>query len=109
MSDLTDTFLLMPLLAQGGGGLPGGGAFVIIIYVLLFAGLWFLLLAPQRKKQKQHEKLLSELGTGDRIVTNGGIFGEITNVKTDSFVLKIAENTKIEITKSAVQSKMANQ
>lgn len=106
MYDLTDSFSLMPLLAEGG---PGGGSFIIIFYVLLFAGLWFLLLAPQRKKQKRQEKLISELVTGDRVVTNGGIFGEITNVKTDRFVLRIAENTKIEITKSAVQSKAANQ
>ena len=109
MSDLIDSYSLMPILAQGEGGPMGGGSFIIIFYVLLFAGLWFLLLAPQRKKQKQHEKLISELGTGDRVVTNGGIFGEITNVKTDRFVVRIAENTKVEITKSAVQSKVANQ
>lgn len=98
----------LPALAQAEGGGPGGG-FIIIFYVLLFAGLWFLLLAPQRKKQKAHEKLLSELGTGDRIITSGGIYGEITNVKADRFILRIADNTKVELSKSAVQNKIEKQ
>jgi len=48
--------------------------------------------------------MLTELKTGDTILTNGGIYGEITNVKADRFIVKIAENTKVEVSKSAVQS-----
>lgn len=70
--------------------------------ILLFAAMYFLMIAPQRKKQKAHEKMLSELKTGDEVVTNGGIFGQITNVKDDRFVVRIAENTKIEIGKSFI-------
>ena len=69
---------------------------------LMFAAMYFLLIAPQRKKQKEHEKMLSALSTGDEIVTTGGIFGVITNVKDDRFVVRISENTKIEVGKSFV-------
>jgi preprotein translocase subunit YajC len=64
--------------------------------------MYFLMIAPQRKKQKAHEKMLSELSSGDEIVTTGGIYGTITNVKDDRFVVRIAENTKIEVGKSFV-------
>lgn len=70
---------------------------------LMFAAMYFLLIAPQRKKQKEHEKMLSTLGDGDEVVTSGGIYGVITNVKSDRFVIRVSENTKIEIGKGFVQ------
>ena len=87
--------------APGGGGLPVG---MMVGYGLFFVGLYFLMIAPQRKKQKAHEKMLSELKSGDEVVTTGGIFGTITNVKDDRFVVRIADNTKIELGKGFVQT-----
>lgn len=78
----------------------------LIMMVLLFGAMWFLLIAPQRKKQKQHAALLQNLTTGDNVVTSGGIFGTITNVKDDRFVIKIADNTRIEVLKSAIAGKV---
>lgn len=66
--------------------------------------MWFLIIAPQRKKQKEHEKLVASLQSGTEIMTSGGIFGTITNVKSDRFVVRIADNVKVEIAKSAVVS-----
>ena len=87
---------------------PGGaGMSPFLIIGLMFAGMYFLIIAPQRKKQKQHQKMISELKSGATVVTTGGIFGTIANVKDDRFVLKIADNTKIEIAKSAVASVVA--
>lgn len=90
----------------GQGQAPSGGsawgAFLPII--LMFAAMYFLILAPQRKKQKQHKQMIEELKSGANVVTTGGIFGTVTNVKDDRFVLKIADNVKIEIAKSAVAS-----
>lgn len=68
----------------------------------MFAGMYFLVIAPQKKKQKEHEQMISELKSGTDVVTTGGIYGTISNVKGDRFVLKIAENTKIEIAKSSI-------
>jgi len=101
--------LLPDILAQEQPAPGGGGGGQIIFMVLIFAAMWFLLIAPQRKKQKQHQKMISELQSGVDVVTSGGIYGTITNVKDDRFVLKIADNTKIEITKSAVASVLSKE
>lgn len=77
---------------------------MLIVYGLMFAGLYFLFIAPQKKKQKEMARMLSELQTGDEIVTTGGIYGIITNVKDDRFVVRVSDNTKIEIGKAFVQS-----
>jgi preprotein translocase subunit YajC len=74
----------------------------LIFFGLLFAAMYFLMIAPQRKKQKEHEKMLAALTSGDEIVTTGGIYGTITNVKEDRFVVRVADNTKIEIGKGFV-------
>lgn len=90
--------------ASSSGGPFGGGAGIIVFYGLIFVAFYFLLIAPQRKKQKEHAKMLGALGTGDEVVTAGGIYGEITNVKDDRFVIRIAEGVKIEVGKSFVQT-----
>ena len=101
---ISEISILLPL-AQGTGGGGGLGQFLPII--LLFVGMWFLIIAPQRKRQKAHDKMLSELQTGDEIVTSGGVYGTITNVKEDRFVVRIADNTKIELGKGFVAIKVA--
>ena len=91
--------------APGAPGAPAG--FPISMFAemaLIFGAFYFLLIAPQKKKQKEHEKLVAKLQSGDEIVTTGGIFGTITNVKDDRFVVRVADNTKIEIGKAFVQS-----
>ncbi len=85
---------------------PGSGLTPILFFILLFAGMWFLIIAPQRKRQKQQEAMIKALQTGDRILTSGGIYGEITNVKDDRLVVKVAENVKVEIGRAFVASKL---
>src|SRR5690554_10417 len=93
---------LPPVLAQQE---PQGNPLqFFLIMGLMFAAMWFLIIAPQRKKQKELQKMISELKTGDEVLTTGGIFGVISNVKDDRFVVKIADNTKVEINKSFIQS-----
>ena len=72
--------------------------------VLLFGAMYFFLIAPQRKKQKEHDKMLSALGSGDEVVTTGGIYGTITNVKDDRFVVRISDDTKIEVGKGFIHA-----
>ena len=93
-------------LAQTAAPTHGGPADLLkfLPMVFLFVAMYFLMIAPQRKKQKAHEKMLSELGSGDEIVTTGGIYGTITNVKDDRFIVRIAENTKIEVGKAFVST-----
>ena len=77
--------------------------------LLLFGAMYFFMIAPQRKKQKEHERMLKELQSGDEVVTTGGIYGTITNVKEDRFVVRIADNTKIEIGKAFVTTVLNKQ
>src|SRR5829696_6941764 len=90
---------------------PGGSPawMQVLPMVLLFAAMYFLMIAPQRKKQKEHEKMLKSLESGDEVVTTGGIYGVITNVKDDRFVVRVADNTKIEIGKAFVQTVLKKQ
>ena len=90
--------------APSGGGVGGMGGTMFLVYGLLFAAMYFFMIAPQRKKQKEHERMLKSLETGDEILTNGGIYGVITNVKDDRFVVRVGDNTKIEVAKGFVQS-----
>jgi preprotein translocase subunit YajC len=72
--------------------------------ILMFAAMYFLLIAPQRKKQKEHEKMLTALKSGDEIVTTGGIYGTITSVKEDRFVVRVGDGQKLEIGKGFVHA-----
>src|SRR6185503_2342786 len=104
---MTKTFLSIDspvFLAQTTTGAPGSPLLQFLPIVLIFAAMYFPMIAPQRKKQKEHEKMLSALGSGDEIVTTGGIYGTITNVKEDRFVVRIADNTKVEVGKSFVST-----
>ncbi len=73
--------------------------------ILLFAAMYFLLIAPQRKKQKEHEKMLTQLKAGDEVVTSGGIYGTITSVKEDRFIIRVGDNNaKLEVGKGFISS-----
>ena len=91
--------------AMGSPAGEGGGASPIaslLPFVLMFLVLYLFILRPQMKKQKNQRKMIEELQKGDVIVTSGGIHGIITNLKDDVIVLKIAENVRIELSRSAV-------
>ena len=91
-------------LAQQTAPAQGNPLVSLLPMILIFAAMYFLMIAPQRKKQKQHDAMLKALTTGDEIVTSGGIYGTITNVKEDRFVVRVADNTKIEIGKGFVST-----
>jgi preprotein translocase subunit YajC len=113
MSSLIGLSSLLAQTTAPAGQPPGGGApsgsIMIVGYVLLFAAMYFFMIAPQRKKQKEHEKMLKALQSGDEILTTGGIYGTITNVKEDRFVVRIADNTKIEVGKNFVSAVLKSQ
>lgn len=83
---------------------PGPMWQMLLFYALIAGGFYFLFIAPQRKKQKAHEKMLSELQSGDEVLTTGGIYGVVTNVKEDRFIVRISETTKVEIAKGFISS-----
>ncbi|MFQ5510945.1 MAG: preprotein translocase subunit YajC [Candidatus Krumholzibacteriia bacterium] len=90
------------------GGAAGGPQFGFMFVILAtFAIFYFILIRPQQKKQKQLQKTIEALKKGDRIMTNGGIFGTVSGIKDNILVLKIADDVKIELLKSAVASVVA--
>ena len=77
------------------------GSFLPLI--ILFAIFYFLIIMPQRKKEKKHQEMLRNLKKGDEVVTNGGLHGAITDTKGDDIlVLKIADDVRVQISRSAV-------
>jgi preprotein translocase subunit YajC len=74
----------------------------LIPFVVIFAIFYLLIILPARKKQKQHQNMIGSLKGGERIITAGGIYGTVTRVLDDRFVIQVDGNTKIEITKSSV-------
>ena len=92
---------------QGGsGGQQGNPLLSFLPLVLIILIMWLLLLRPQAKRQKEHRKLLENLQKGDRIVTSGGLLGTIAGVKEKEniLIIKIADNVKVEMTRSSVAS-----
>ena len=91
-----------PAFAQGGD--LGGGSMIVqfLPFILIFVIMYFLIIRPQRMKQKRHQEMLSGIKPGDKIVTNGGIYATVTAVGEQTVHVKIADQVKIEVAKSAV-------
>ena len=100
-SKLTSLQSLSALLAQATGS--GGGALMWLPLVLIFVIFYFLLIMPQQRKQKKWQAMLSELKTGDKVVTSGGIRGTIIALRDDSLHLRVPpDNLRIEVTRASV-------
>ena len=70
--------------------------------IMIFIIFYFLLIRPQQKRSKEHKKLLAAIKKDDRVITSGGIYGTVISVKPDQVELKIDENAKIQVLKSAI-------
>ena len=82
----------------GGGGL---GGFVLPL-VLMFAIMYFLVIMPQQKQRKKVQAMLSAIKSGDKVITTSGIYGTINGIDGETYILKIADNVKIRISRAAV-------
>ena len=86
---------------------PGGGGGMMNIQFMgmmaLICGImYFMMVRPQQRKEKERRALINNLKSGTRVLFGGGIVGTITNVKDSTFMVKIAENVKIEVARGAV-------
>ena len=83
------------------GGLGNLGS--LALPILFFVVLYFLMIAPNQKKQKKWQEMLSQLKSGDRVTTNGGLRGTVLSVKDDVVVLRVQpDGIKLEFVKSAI-------
>jgi preprotein translocase subunit YajC len=95
------------LFAQFGGTPAAGGKSMlptILMMGVVFAIIYFLMILPQQKKQKETQNMLKNVKKGDKVVTIGGMLGTVGNVKDDSVMVKVADNTVVEFRKSAIAS-----
>lgn len=76
----------------------------LLLPVLLIVVFYFILIRPQQKKEKQRQNMLKTVSKGDKILTRGGIWGVVVNVKDDgNAIIKIADNVKIEVAVNAIE------
>lgn len=87
----------------GGQQQPNSFGFFLPI-ILIFVIMYFLIFRPQMKKQKEQKKMVDSIKKGDKVITTGGIFGVVAGVKEKegTLILKIADNTKIELVRTSV-------
>lgn len=78
---------------------------LVIFLVLLFVMFYFLIIRPQRKRQQDQQSLISSLKPGDRVITIGGIYGEVTSIDEDSVVLKLESDALLRMAKNGIASK----
>lgn len=83
----------------------GTGMAMLLPLLFIFAVFYFLLIMPQQRRQKKWQKMLSELKTGDKVVTNGGIHGTIIALRDDYVHLRVPpDNLRLEFTRGSISS-----
>jgi preprotein translocase subunit YajC len=91
--------------AGGGAGQMWSTLFVLGSFILIF---YFLLIRPQQKRQKEMQKMIAALKRGDRVVLSSGFYATIWDIKDDRLVVKLSEEIKVEVLKSAIQQVLPN-
>jgi len=92
-------------IAGGGGGQAGGGDLLtgfIIPMALVFGIMYVLVIRPQQKKQQEHDEYLKALKSGDKVVTQGGLFGRVTAVSERTITLDIGDRTRVKVLRSHI-------
>jgi preprotein translocase subunit YajC len=98
--------LMAPAPSGGAGG--GDGMSSIIQTVAMMAAIififYFMMIRPQQKRQKEHQRLLNEIKSGDKVVTSSGIHGTVSSVEDGTVVLNVADNVRMRFEKAAIAS-----
>jgi preprotein translocase subunit YajC len=102
--NLIDCLLLAQAATPAPGAPPSGAQMInsLMFPIALIVIFYFLLIRPQQKRQKEHQKLISSIQSGDAVVTNAGIHGVITNVKEKTVIVRVADNVKLEFDRAAI-------
>ncbi len=86
------------------GALPEGGSawLQLVPFALVLAIFYFIILLPMKRKQQKVQDFLQSLKVGDRVVTTGGIYGQVTRLGEQSIQLQIADKVRIEVARAAI-------
>jgi preprotein translocase subunit YajC len=91
--------------AAGAKGAPAGPAATLVNafpLIFLFIVFYMLIFRPQQRKEKERQKMVEALKVGDRVLTQGGLYGTVSEIRDDSVRVKIAENVKVEFARAAI-------
>ena len=80
----------------------GGGWSMWIMLALIFVVMWFFMIRPQRKQQKELQNFRNSLKKGDKVVTVGGIYGTVAEIKENTVLIEVDNNVKIRVSKNAL-------
>ncbi len=80
----------------------GGGWTMWVMLILIIVVMWFFMIRPQRKQQKELQKFRDGLSKGDKVVTIGGIYGTVVEIKEKTLLLEVDSNVKIKVDKNSV-------
>ena len=89
-------------LFQAAPAAQGGGAAMWIMLALIFVVIWFFMIRPQRKQQKELQNFRDSLKKGDKVVTIGGIYGTVCEIKEGTVLIEVDNNVKIRVSKQAL-------
>ena len=78
---------------------------MLIMFGAVILVMYFLMIRPQQKRQKEHQRMLSEIRKGDKVITTSGIHGTVSEVTETTMVLHIADNIQVTFEKSAVAAR----
>ena len=92
------TFALQAAAAQGGGSQWSFWIMMILIFVVM----WLFMIRPQRKQQKELEKFRNALKKGDKVVTIGGIYGTVDEIKDRTVLIKVDGDTKLKVDRNSL-------
>jgi len=82
----------------------GGYWPLIILMVLVFGMMYFLMVRPMRQREKRHDELVQDLQKGDRVITAGGMYGEVESIDEDTVVLRVESGATVRVTKGGILS-----
>lgn len=88
-----------PIPGCGGGE---GGMSSLLMLAVMFLLLYFLMIRPQQKKAKQHQDMLAAVKKGDRVITNGGLIGNVSGITDRVVTLEVASNVRVQVLKSQI-------
>ena len=93
---------MFTLLQTAAPAAQGGGWSMWIMLILIFVVMWFFMIRPQRKQQKELDNFRNSLKKGDKVVTIGGIYGTVCEIKEGSVLIEVDNNVKIRVSKQAL-------
>ena len=91
------------LQAAAGQAAPGSGMMMWLMLIMILVVMYFFMIRPQNKQRKELEKFRNELKKGDKVVTIGGIYGIISEIRENDVFMKVDGETKLRVSKNAIQ------